>query len=74
MKISEIIQPDPKSLPSEVLQAAEPLYQKVAHNPMLCGDSQVAAGYWIETHTLGCRNAADEPENQIVGAAFGNLR
>ena len=28
------------------------------------GDSQVVDGFWIETHTLGCRDAADEPQDQ----------
>jgi hypothetical protein len=29
---------------------------------MLCGESGVVMGWWIESHTLGCRNAADEAE------------
>jgi len=28
--------------------------------PDLCGDSKIVDGFWLETHTLGCRNAADE--------------
>jgi hypothetical protein len=35
---------------------------EAVNNPMLVGDSDVVEGWWIETHTLGCRNAADEPE------------
>lgn len=31
-------------------------------NPQLCGDTDVVEGWHIETHTLGCRNQADEPE------------
>lgn len=31
-------------------------------DPLLVGDSCEVEGWWIETHTLGCRNAADEPE------------
>ncbi len=30
--------------------------------PNVAGDSTIVDGYWIETHTLGCRNAADEEE------------
>jgi hypothetical protein len=51
-------------LPNAVKRAALHLYQKVAHNTLLCGDVAVVDGYWIETHTLGCRNAADDPEDQ----------
>ena len=49
-------------LPDEVIEYGQVLYRKVAGKTMLCGDSKVVAGWFIETHTLGCRNAADEPE------------
>lgn len=38
------------------------MLEEAARNMMLCGDSTVVMGWWIESHTLGCRNAADEPE------------
>ncbi len=31
-----------------------------AVNPLLVGDTLQIEGWWLETHTLGCRNAADE--------------
>jgi hypothetical protein len=49
-------------LPQKVIEAAQTFYAKVAHNTLLVGDSTCVSGYWIETHTLGCRNAADEAE------------
>jgi hypothetical protein len=49
-------------LPQRVIEAAQNFYAKVAHNTLLVGDSTCVSGYWIETHTLGCRNAADEAE------------
>jgi hypothetical protein len=51
-------------LPDKVKAAVLRLYHKVAHNTRLCGDSIAVDGFWIETHTLGCRNAADDPEDQ----------
>ena len=47
-----------------VIRMAKKMLADVSENPMRCGTSTVVDGYWIETHTLGCRNAADEPENQ----------
>lgn len=38
------------------------LWRKVEGHPQRCGDSEVVDGHWLETHTLGCRNSADEPE------------
>lgn len=51
-------------LPDEVIEYGRKLYDKVSGKTMLCGDSKVVAGWFIETHTLGCRNAADEPEHE----------
>lgn len=51
-------------IPPAAAAKAEELYRKVARNPNLCGDSTVVDGYWIETHTYGCRNAADDPEDE----------
>lgn len=49
------------SVPSEAVAAGRRLYAKVSHETMLCGDTASAAGWSIESHTIGCRNAADEP-------------
>jgi hypothetical protein len=45
-----------------VATRAQQLWEAVEGNPFRVGDSAVVAGCWIETHTLGCRNAAEEPE------------
>lgn len=46
-----------------VVTRAQALWDAVVGQPLLCGDSDRVAGCWIETHTLGCRNAADDPED-----------
>lgn len=48
------------TVPPSVIQVAQKMLGEV--KPEATGDSTVVDGYWIETHTLGCRNAADEPE------------
>jgi RNA:NAD 2'-phosphotransferase (TPT1/KptA family)/GNAT superfamily N-acetyltransferase/ADP-ribose pyrophosphatase YjhB (NUDIX family) len=48
----------------EPLEAARQMLAELGGNEKLCGKSKVVHGYWIETHTLGCRNAADEPESE----------
>jgi hypothetical protein len=63
LKASNVIWPH-NDLSDSVTAAALDLYRKVAHNTLLCGDSEAVDGFWIETHTLGCRNAADDPEDQ----------
>jgi hypothetical protein len=50
-----------ESLPLNVLLAAKGMLADSKAD--LPGGSTVVAGYWIETHTLGCRNAADEEES-----------
>ena len=35
-----------------------------------CGTSKVVDGWWVETHTIGCRNAADEPEDEWWDSHF----
>lgn len=49
------------TLPAEALAAAEEMLAEIG-DPMTLGTSKVVADHWIETHTLGCRNHADEPE------------
>jgi hypothetical protein len=33
-------------------------------DPLLLGTSELVDGFIVETHTLGCRNHADEPQEQ----------
>lgn len=47
---------------SQVADRALQLLDRVYGQPERCGDSDVIDGVWLETHTLGCRQAADEPE------------
>src|SRR5271157_2817100 len=42
------------------VQTAERMLSEV--DPQACGTSKVMDGFWIETHTIGCRNSADTPE------------
>lgn len=53
---------DLSNVPSEAVTRALELFEVARRNMMLCGDSDVVAGWWVESHTLGCRKAADEPE------------
>lgn len=48
-------------LPRSVLEIAEIMSHA---NPNIVGDSKTIDGYWIESHTIGCRNAADEHPNE----------
>jgi hypothetical protein len=49
-------------VPPAVLARALELFDRVKGQPKKLGESDLVAGVWIETHTLGCRNAAGEPE------------
>lgn len=51
-------------VPRAALAKAQEMLDALHGNTQLCGDSEVVDGWWVETHTLGCRNAADEPEEQ----------
>lgn len=53
-----------RGLPLDIVLRVVELYEQVAHAPDLVGDSDVVADHWIETHTLGCRNAGGDPEDQ----------
>lgn len=52
------------NIPAAVLARAEELFDRAVHAPDLPGDSDVLDGYWIETHTIGCRNHADDPQDE----------
>ena len=51
-------------VPPEARARGEEMLAEVAGKPMLPGGTDSAGGWSIETHTLGCRNAADEPESE----------
>lgn len=57
-------------IPENTKKRAIELYLKVEGKPQLCGDSDVVDNFWIETHTLGCRNAADCPEEDWIDEHF----
>lgn len=50
------------AVPPSVVRRAIQLYGEVKSRPNRVGDTDVVDGFYIETHTLGCRDAADEPE------------
>lgn len=50
-------------LPLEVAHAAAVMYRKIK-DPMDVGDSGIVGGFWIETHTLGCRREGGDPEDK----------
>lgn len=50
-------------VPGPAVEEGRRLFAKVARDTRICGDSNVVVGWWIETHTFGCRNAADVPES-----------
>ena len=53
---------DLSDVPPDAVTRARQLLQDASRNMMLCGESGIAMGWWVESHTLGCRNAADETE------------
>lgn len=56
--------------PPAVAERALQLLDQVSGRPHRCSDSDVQGGMWLETHTLGCRDAADEPEAQWWDSHF----
>ena len=49
--------------PAAALRHAERMLERLEGDPARLGDSCVVEGWWIETHTIGCRNHADTPED-----------
>lgn len=49
-------------IPAAVRQRGEEMLANIT-SPLSVGDTDVVEGWHIETHTLGCRNAADEAED-----------
>lgn len=56
--------------PAGALRRADGLLVRLEGNPERLGASDVADGWWIETHTLGCRNHADEPRGDWWGTHY----
>lgn len=48
----------------KVLDAAQQMLRRFRGRNQVCGTSNVVDGWWIEVHTLGCRNAADDPKEE----------
>ena len=51
-------------VPPDVQARGAEMLAAVGGMTMLLGDTDFAGGWHIETHTMGCRNAADEPEGE----------
>lgn len=49
-----------EDLPIMTQATALKLLREAERNVNACGDSGVAVGYWVESHTIGCREAADD--------------
>jgi len=64
---SSAAQPQTKPPPEAIDKAHEMLSQYEGRH-QVCGISTVLQGWWIEIHTLGCRNAADEPEENWMAS------
>src|ERR1035437_6570925 len=47
--------------PPEALEAVEEMLAQLS-GPLSLGTSKVVDGWWLETHTIGCRHHAEEPE------------
>ena len=50
-------------LSPKIQEAIRRLFSILGGNTLRCGDSVVVDSCWIESHTLGCRNASDEPRD-----------
>jgi len=55
---------EPRDVPPEALARGAEMLAKVEGRPASLGDTDSVGGWHIETHTLGCRDAADEPEGE----------
>lgn len=60
--------------PARALQAGRALLREFEEKDHLVGRSVVVDGWWIEAHTLGCRGAADDPEELWEERHFDILR
>lgn len=69
MQVQELVEMMHKDgYSDEVIEAASHMYEKVEGHPDRIGDSDVVGGFWMETHTLGCRREANEPEATVFDA------
>lgn len=55
--------PTVKVIPQEAHAAAAEMLSQLS-GPLSLGDTRVVSGFCIETHTIGCRNHADDPEEE----------
>lgn len=53
---------EPRDVPQGARARGAEMLAAVEGRPASLGDTDSVGGWHIETHTLGCRNAADEPE------------
>lgn len=51
---------DFQALPMVTQAEALRLLRQAERNVHACGDSTVAGGYWVESHTIGCRDEAGD--------------
>lgn len=54
--------PELEGLPAETITAARNMLAEGRRNVYQCGDTGVFGGYWVESHTLGCRKEAGDPD------------
>ena len=50
-------------IPAQVLTSAEQMLAAIS-DPLQLGGSRLVDGFIVETHTIGCRNHADDPESE----------
>jgi len=69
-RVDQAVEQNPAgNLPKEAMAFAKRLLRETrGKSNLLCGTSRVVAGWWVESHTLGCRNAADEPEEEWLSS------
>ena len=62
--LTAMLRPSPATssaatVPPLALARLEEMLASLNGQELLLGDSDIVEGYWLETHTIGCRNAAD---------------
>lgn len=53
---------DFEQLPPDTQRIAKRLLAEARDNPALCGVTGMSMGYWVESHTIGCRNEAGDED------------
>jgi hypothetical protein len=54
---------DLSSVPHQTVTRARHLLQDASRDMLRCGESGIVMGWWVESYTLGCRDAANEPKH-----------